>query len=76
LLHRPEPSALALPPDAREVLNLSWRHRNVPITGHPHATPAERDPTLADDARDIRPLETDEGLTWEAARGSRIRDDK
>jgi hypothetical protein len=69
-----EPSPLRLPQEGRDAL-ASWREREVPVTpipgmARPRAS-AKDDPTLQDDAADIRPLEDEaDGLTWEAARST------
>lgn len=62
--HDDPPSALRLSPSNREILE-SWRSRTIPTHGEPTIT-VEGDPTKADDASVIRPLEED-GLTWESA---------
>lgn len=64
LRHDDPPSALRLSPSNREVLE-SWRERTIPTYGEPTVT-VQDDPTQAEDAKDIRPLE-EGGLTWEAA---------
>lgn len=62
--HDDPPGALRLSQSNRAVLE-SWRERTIPTHGEPTVT-VEDDPTKAEDARDIRPLEGD-GLTWELA---------
>lgn len=59
--HDAAPGSLSLSPTNGEVLN-SWRERTIPTHGEPTIT-VEDDPTKAEDAMDIRPLEED-GLTW------------
>lgn len=65
LRHDDPPSALKLSEGNRSVLE-SWRERTIPTHGEPTIT-VEDDPTRAEDARNIRPLE-EGGLTWELAR--------
>lgn len=55
------PAALGLPEDSCELLG-SWRERNVLVYGTPTATVRD-DATRRDDAADIAPLETADGLT-------------
>lgn len=60
------PDPLVLSENNRETLE-SWRERTIPTYGEPTIrVKDEDDPTKADNAKDIRPLE-EEGLTWEAA---------
>jgi hypothetical protein len=63
------PGSLSLSPTNREVLN-SWRERTIPTYGEPTIT-VDDDPTKAEDAKDIRPLEDEGGLTWQAAAARR-----
>lgn len=59
------PSALKLSRGNRAALG-SWRERTIPTQGEPTITVGD-DPTMAEDARNIHPLE-EGGLTWEMAR--------
>jgi hypothetical protein len=59
------PSSLALSAANRAALG-SWRERTVPTHGEPTVR-VEDDPTKAEDAMEILPLEDEDGLTWEAA---------
>jgi hypothetical protein len=65
--HRYDPPiSLVLSKGNRETLG-SWRERTIPTYGEPTISVMdEDDPTKADNAKDIRPLEED-GLTWESA---------
>ena len=64
------PDPLVLSENNRETLE-SWRKRTIPTNGEPTITVKdEDDPTKADNAKDIRPLE-EEGLTWKAASARR-----
>jgi hypothetical protein len=63
--HNPAPTALELSKRNRETL-ASWRSREVPVYGTPTATVTD-DPTRAEDAKIIWPLE-EGGLTWITAR--------
>lgn len=63
--HDDPPSPLVLSPGNRDVLE-SWRERTIPTHGEPTITVGD-DPTRAENARNIRPLE-EAGLTWELAR--------
>jgi hypothetical protein len=60
------PSPLILSEHSRDLLG-TWRTRKAPVYGEPTVT-VDDDPTRADDAADIRPLEDPTGLTWDAAR--------
>ena len=64
--HDDPPTPLTLSPANRETLE-SWRARTIPTYGEPTIEiEEEHDPTRAEDAKDIRPLE-ETGLTWESA---------
>jgi hypothetical protein len=68
---RREPKPLELSPYGHLVL-LGWRYMGSPVPGteDPTVWPNE-DPSRADHAEEIRPLEKLEGLTWQAARRRR-----
>ena len=59
------PNPLVLSKGNREVLE-SWRKRTIPTHGEPTIT-VDDDPTKAEDAKNVRPLE-EAGLTWKLAR--------
>jgi len=64
--HDDPPTQLVLSSANRKTLE-SWRERTIPTYGEPTITIEEKnDPTRAEDASDIRPLE-ENGLTWESA---------
>jgi hypothetical protein len=58
------PATLVLSENNLKELN-SWRERKIPSHGEPTVTVTD-DPTRADDAKDIRPLE-ERGLDWRQA---------
>lgn len=61
-----KPTALRLAPTSRDML-ASWRQRQAPAHDSPTVT-VQDDPTMREDANDIRPLESKAGITWDAAR--------
>lgn len=62
--HDDPPGPLILTKSNKEIVE-SWRERTIPTHGEPTIT-VEDDPTQAQDAAAIRPIEED-GLTWESA---------
>jgi hypothetical protein len=63
---RAVPQPLVLSSHNRETL-ATWRRREVPAHGTPTAE-VKDDPTRTDDAAEIRAVEEERGLTWEAAK--------
>jgi hypothetical protein len=62
------PEPLGLPKDCRAML-AGWRERDDPFQDGMRLRP-DHDPTAGE--AETAPLETDEGLTWEAAKGTKI----